>query len=204
MTPQLWVTAIGLSAIFLTFVALVELAKRVWEISSEITRRVVHIGAGLSALLDFWFLPGWLFLVLSIAGGVIFTVSYRLKLITSVHNVARKTYGELWLTAGVVGAYLVSLLNPHGIHAYVPALLIVTLADSAAGLVSDLFRKPRKMWRGSLVFLIVTLGILLASGLVVWWLALVYALVLTTVERYSPLGSDNVTVPVLAAALLLL
>jgi len=200
--PQTWLIAGALSALFLGFVALVEIAKRKFSLSSEITRRVVHIGAGLCAWLDYALLPGWLFAALSLGGGLIFTLSYRANLITSVHNVVRKTYGELWLTAGIVGAYWVSLLNPAK-AVFLPALLVVTLADSAAGLVSDIFRQPRKMWRGSAVFFVITAAILLVSGNPAY-LALPFALALTAVERYSPLGSDNVTVPLTAAALLLL
>lgn len=199
MTGDLWLRAFALGFGFLIFVTLVEIAKRKLGWSSELTRRLVHIGAGMSALLDYLFVPGWLFLILSLGGGLIFAVSFRVNLITSVHSVTRRTYGELWLTAGVVGAYLISLAKP---DIFIPSLLTVTFADSAAGLVSDLFKQPRKMWRGSIVFFAISFCIFLSSqGLL---LAATKALIVTAVERYSPLGSDNVTVTISAAALLLL
>ena len=201
MTFELWIAASLLSIGFLLFLALIELLKRRFSLSSELTRRVVHVGAGISALLDYLYLPGWLFLVLTLVGGALFAVSFRFKVITSVHNVVRKTYGELWLTAGIVGAYFISLVKP---EVFIPALLIISLADSFAGLMSDLFRKPRKLWLGSFVFFLTSLTVLILTGNHPLWQSAVTALTLTLVERFSPRGSDNVAVPIAAAALLLL
>jgi dolichol kinase len=79
----------------------------------------------------------------------------------------------------------------------------MTFADSFAGLTSDLLKKERKVFQGSIVFFVVAFLLLventhLPTGHI--WLA---ALVVTLVERFSPLGTDNATVPVATALLLL-
>ncbi len=200
MTQDLFVRMLLLSLMFLIFMATVELLKRKFNLSAEITRRVIHIGSGFSALLDYLLVPGWPMVFLISSSIVIIVLSYRKKFFSSVHNVKRPTFGEIYLPLGVLGAYFISLLEP---AAFIPALLITTLADSFAGLVSDFFKQPRKMWRGSLVFFLVTTAILFATPLS-WPLVLLVAIALTLIERYSPLGSDNLTVPAAAALLLVL
>jgi dolichol kinase len=79
----------------------------------------------------------------------------------------------------------------------------MTFADSFAGLTSDLLKKERKVFQGSIVFFVVAFLLLVentALSLGHIWLA---ALVVTLVERFSPLGTDNATVPVATALLLL-
>jgi len=80
--------------------------------------------------------------------------------------------------------------------------LVLTFADTAAGFVSNFYKEQRKMIRGSLVFFLIAFAILLATGSSLPE-ALVFALILTAVERFSPYGTDNLTVPAAAALLLL-
>ena len=133
-----------------------------------------------------------------LTGVVFIVVSYRYGLFTSVHNVHRKTHGEIYLAVGQLASWALSLPKP---SMFVPSLLVVTFADSFAGLVSDLFAKPRKMWRGTLVFFATATTVLLLCGLPAWQ-ALLVAVVTAAVERVSKRGSDNLTVPIAATLLL--
>ena len=200
MTFDLFMRMLLLSLMFLTFMATVELLKRKFKLSAEFTRRVIHIGSGFSALLHYLFVPGWPFVLLVGSSIVIIAISYRKNFFTSVHDVKRPTFGEIYLPLGVLSAYFISLLEP---AAFIPALLITTLADSFAGLVSDFYKQPRKMWRGSLAFFWVALIILFTTTLN-WPVHVAVALALTFIERYSPFGSDNLTVPVGATLLLVI
>lgn len=192
--------ALGLMALFLTMFITLEFAKRKLNWSAELTRRLAHIGSGACALLDYLLVSSNTFLVLMLLGIPFILISYRKNIFSSVHNVKRKTFGEIFLAVGIVAAYLISLIKP---EVFIPSLLIITLADSFAGLVSDFYRQPRKMLRGSLMFFVVTVSILAIFGYQLP-VVITVALALTLIEKYSPLGSDNLTVPTAAAALLLL
>jgi dolichol kinase len=193
-------TALALIGLFLSIFILLEFAKRKLNWSPEVTRRLAHIGSGVCGLLDYLLVSETTFLILMLLGIPFILISYRRNIFSSVHNVNRKTFGEIFLAVGVVAAYLVSLAQP---EVFIPSLMIITFADSLAGLVSDLYKKPRKMLRGSIVFFSVTITILLIFDYPVPG-ALAVALALTLIERFSPLGSDNLTVPTAAAVLLLL
>lgn len=201
MPLDLALRMLAMSALFLGFIGAVELVKRKFSISSEITRRVVHIGAGLCTIIDFYYVPGWPFVVLITTSIGIICYSYLKNFFTSVHNVTRHTYGEIFLPFGSLSAYFISLNEP---TAFLPALLIMTFADSLAGLTSDFLKQPRKIWRGSLVFFVVALVILLFSTKFDPIFAIGIALVVSAVERYSPKGSDNLTVPAASALLVVL
>lgn len=192
--------ALALIALFLSVFISLEFAKRNLNWSPELTRRLAHIGSGLCGLLDYLLVSETTFLILMLLGIPFILISYRRNIFSSVHNVKRKTYGEIFLAVGVVVAYLVSLAKP---EVFIPSLMIITFADSLAGLVSDFYKQPRKMLRGSVMFFAVTLTILLIFGYPLGG-AVAVALVLTAIEKFSPLGSDNLTVPTVSAALLLL
>lgn len=195
-----WLIAAGLIGLFLGSFTLLEFLKRKYQLSSEFTRRAAHVISGICGLLDYLLVSKELFIFLMALCIPFILISYRKNIFTSVHNVARKTYGEIFLAVGVLLAFLISLPEP---DAFLPALLIITFSDSLAGLVSDFFKQTRKMIRGSLVFFAVTLVILISFS-IAWSIAIPIALALTLVESYSPLGADNLTVPVAAAALLVL
>lgn len=193
-------TIAGLVTLFLAFFALLELAKRRFGMSSEITRRIAHIGSGLLCWLDYVLLEPTVFGVMILTGVLFIVVSYRFNLFTSVHNVRRQTHGEIYLAVGQLASWAISLPKP---AIFVPSLLVITFADSFGGLMSDFFGKPRKMWRGSLVFFVTAVAVLQLCGVGIW-ATLIVAVITTIVERVSKRGSDNLTVPIAASTLLLL
>lgn len=192
-------SALLISATFLGILFVVEYCKRRFKLSSEITRRIAHLSAGILALLAYMLLPVWLYVIAISAIGYVIAFSQYKNVLTSVHAVRRHTYGELFLPIGLLAALLASGFDQ---TIYIPSVLILTFADCFGGLVSDLFKKQRKMLRGSLVFALTTVVIFLITTHLAWYDMLLVSAALTAIERYSPFGSDNLTVP-LACALLL-
>ena len=85
--------------------------------------------------------------------------------------------------------------------AFVAAAVILGLADVAAGLVGDARGSETKTWLGTAAFAAVAMVVLMVLGKgALRSVALGVALAL--VERVSPWGTDNVTIPVAAAAAL--
>jgi dolichol kinase len=191
--------ATGLALIYVTILLGIEITKRKFNLSGEMSRRIVHIFTGLTSVIYFQLLPAPHFVTLSVISLIVVLLSQRFGWFTSIHSVKRKTYGEIFLPLGTLGTWAITQAEP---KTFIPSMLIMTLADSSAGLVSDFLKQSRKMFRGSIMFFIVALAILLLSPEVSVLAAIAFALALTLVERYSPLGSDNFTVPVAGAVLL--
>lgn len=192
-----------LSTFYISGVVGLEVARRKFGYSPEITRRIVHVFSGLSTLLDYLLLPGIWFVVLITTSLIGIAASQKFGWLTSVHSVKRHTFGEVFLPIGTLTTYWVSL-DTNGLsdwRYFIPALLIMTFADAASGITSDLLKLQRKSWRGSLVFAAVTLAILISFGTELVQ-AVLFSLAITIVERLSKLGSDNLTVPLSAALLI--
>lgn len=178
---------------------LLELLVRRMRLSSELSRRVAHIGAGLFAIYLAANVGFVTILVCALLLMGLMTISYLKGLFSSVHSVERHTYGELYLPLGIFGAYL---LASQSTQLFVTAILITTFADVAAGLVSDIRQLKRPTKIGSAVFFVVTVIILQVMGFLTPS-GLGAAFVLTVCERISKHGSDNLTVPVAAVVVLL-
>jgi phytol kinase len=197
---ETFLLALGLSVGYLVVVLAIELLKRKRKVSSEITRRLIHIFSGLYTVLDYFLLPAAWFIALITLSLIVMAISQRYGWFSSIHDVKRRTYGEIFLPIGTLLTYAISQGRP---EIFIPSIFIMTFADSFAGLTSDLLKKERKVFQGSIVFFVVAFLLLVentALSLGHIWLA---ALVVTLVERFSPLGTDNATVPVATALLLL-
>lgn len=192
-----------LSSLFIAGVVGIEFLRRKYQYSPEITRRIVHIFSGLCTILDYLLLPGIWFVVLITTSMVGIYLSQRRGWLTSVHNVKRRTFGEVFLPVGSLATYAISLdgFGNSRINYFIPALVIMTFADAAAGITSDVLKLQRKSWRGSAVFFLVTFAIL-AGWQETTLTAFIFTVTLTLVERWSKFGSDNLTIPVAAALLL--
>jgi dolichol kinase len=199
--------AVAISLLFFASFAAIELIKRKFNVSPEIMRRFAHMSSGCVVLLEYIYLPQVWVLVLLIGGGTLFFIASRLNLLTSVNDVTRVTYGQYVLTLGYLGAYILSLTEP---RVFIPSILIITFGDSLAGLTGTLLKATSRTFLGSVVFFTVTYLILwqfsqvfTGTGDYLFLLYFVIAGLLTIIERLTPLGFDNLTVPVAAALLLL-
>ena len=185
---------VGLAASFVVLERLV----RTRNVPTEITRRVAHVLACLFALLVHAVLPFWLFIVCSVVFAALMWLSRHFHVFTSIHKVRRRSLGDVYLPLGIGVA---ALLGGSDAAVFVAAVLILGLADVAAGLVGDYLRSSRKTWWGSGAFLGVSVIVLALCGFGLVSV-IVVALLATATERYSPLGTDNISIPLVAAALL--
>ena len=197
---SIWL-ATGLAVAYIVVIVLTELLTRKLNVSSEITRRAMHIFSGLYTILIYYLLPAVEYLTLVIISLVVVVVSKKFNVLSSIHQVKRKTYGEVFLPVGTLTTYLISQAQA---EIFVPSILIMTFADSFAGIVSDYYKTQKQSWQGSVVFFVTTTVILMLGGGADIGLALLVALGITLVERYTPYGVDNFTVPVASALVLLL
>lgn len=196
MSPVIVVilATVGLGAVFVTFEFLV----RRGLASPELTRRGAHVAACGYAIGIHSVLEVWVFVVIALSFVVLMTASKVLRVLRSIHDTRRITWGEAYLPGGLA---LTALICGADARAFVVSVLILGLADPAAGLAGQLRGATQKTHVGTAVFLVVALVVCLVAryGVV---LSLVAAVTLAAIERVSGRGSDNVTVPVAAALML--
>lgn len=199
--------AVGLSVLFFASFAGIELLKRRFGFSPEYMRRFAHMISGCVVILEYLYLPPFWVLFLMIGGGVIFFIASKMNLLTAVNDVSRQTYGQYVLTLGYFCVYMLSLSDP---SVFIPSILVITFADPLAGLVGTMMKAETPTILGSIVFFLVTFGILCQFGGVLKPLEgldvsiyAVGAFEITLAERLTPLGFDNLVVPVATALYLL-
>jgi dolichol kinase len=124
-------------------------------------------------------------------------VSLRMRLLGSVHAVARPGWGEIFFPLGIALAALLYL--PSNQHLYSLSTLVLAISDPLANIVGNRANGNRgsrllfgKSLPGSLAFLASSALICVAFLPVPQALLLSSALTIT--EAVSPLGSDNLTI----------
>lgn len=195
-----YIIALACCLLFLTILILIELIVRKGAMPSKISRRLAHLASGLFSLFMWLEFSPAVFLVCTGLLIVVIAISYAKRALRSIHNVERKTHGEIYLPVGIFITYLIAHEHP---DVFVPAILIMTFSDVVSGVISDWRDKGRASRWGSVGFLLTTLTILLIIGISPM-AATSLALILMAVELISPYGSDNLTIPITASILLLL
>ena len=189
--------------------------RRYTQLSTEITRKVVHIGAGQVILLAWWLhTPTWMGVAASVLFSGVALLSYHYPILPGINGVGRHSLGTFFYTLSI--GLLTLVFWPPSLPQYAAlGILTMTWGDGLAALVGQRFgRHPyqlwgsQKSWEGSLTMALasfcVGLGIL---GWTVGWsaqiglTALAVAISATALETLSIYGLDNLTVP-LGSALL--
>jgi len=165
------------------------------RMNKEFTRKIAHILAGLFAVLIALILESSAFLLLSTIPVIIMLLAYRVRLFTFIHNVGRSTIGEILFPVGVIASYLIA--GPTTV--FYASILILTFADTMGSLA---FRFSKKLpYCNSIVFFLVALIILGAFyGFQPNIIAIVF--LVTIIEKFSPYGSDNLSIPVSSVLLI--
>lgn len=187
------------SLLFFCVLLIIEFITRKNNYPKELTRRLAHLLSGLFGILMGFVLDSWVFITFAVVFFGIISTSYSIKFLTSIHGVKRKTYGEILLPLGILSAFLIS--GPT--DSFLVAVLILSVSDPLAGIISDLKLFDKGRWTGSAFFFLSAFLILVffyKGQQLVMLLAL--AFVVTIVERFSTYGTDNLSIPLSASLLL--
>ncbi len=214
-TPELWlhvsIVGLGLGAIVLA----AETLHRRTSTSSELARKVVHIGSGNVILVAWWLqIPAWVGISASIIASIIALLSYYIPFLPGINSVGRKSLGTFFyaISIGVLIAWFWPIQQFH--YAAI-GILVMTWGDGLAGLIGQQFGQHpyevwgmKKSWEGSLTMALTSYAV---TGLILvivqgnvwqtWLLPVAIAIIATTLESFSKLGLDNLTVPLGSAAL---
>lgn len=181
---------------FAILLIIIEILSRRFKLPAEWIRRVSHLLAALfTVYLSFYLDSSFLLTILAIFSVVIFT-SRLLKIFNHIHAVSRPTIGEELLPIGFIAAYLIS--NGQS-TIFIPSILVVGIADPITGIM---MQKWKKHFWGIVIFTVVTVVIVLLFTNSTLITASIIAFSVALVERISPYGTDNLSIPAITALLL--
>ena len=195
------------TSILLLFVA-AETWKRLRDVPTEWTRKLTHLGSGVVVMTFPWLVESaWTVLVLAVAFGGILVGGKVTGLLSSVHDVERRTQGAYLYPLAVLGIFVLAEGDP---LLFCVPLAIMAVADTGAAIVGKHAGGTRyrvldgeRSLEGSLTFFgiafAIAIGGLALAGKPGWpaslLVALVVAILTTSVEAVSVRGSDNVLIP---------
>lgn len=181
------------SFIFLSILLLLEKIGISHHYPKELSRKCSHVLGGLFALLMSYLLSASVFIFFTLLFFFIMYISFHKNFFTTIHQVDRKTYGELFFPLGIMSAYILSRGND---SYYLAAILILTFSDTSAGVVGSILKSKTKTMLGSTVFFIISLLILLLLFPNHFFLVLFLTFGITFIERISLFGTDNLSIPI--------
>ncbi|MGY6530216.1 MAG: diacylglycerol/polyprenol kinase family protein [Cyanobacterium sp.] len=196
-----------------TLILISEILRRYYQANSEITRKIVHIGAGQVILLAWWLnIPSHLILLASLGASIVAIISYILPILPSVNGVGRKSLGTLFYALSI--GILTFLFWDKSLPQFTAiGILIMTWGDASAALIGKKWGKHKyyflgsqKSWEGSSAMMVISAIVILSILFFVYpWqnyfilIALTTAIIATILETFSIVGIDNLTVPVFSA-----
>ncbi|MEY3296874.1 MAG: hypothetical protein RLZZ597_134 [Cyanobacteriota bacterium] len=212
-------TALAQIGIVLTWLGLVggaaEGVRRYTSANPEITRKIVHIGAGQVILLAWWLqTPAWMGISASVLFSMVALLSYRYPILPGINGVGRHSLGTFFYATSI--GLLTAAFWPIDLPQYAAlGILVMTWGDGLAALVGQRFgHHPYKIlgstksWEGSLTMLMMSFMVSLlilvftaGSTASILLIAALVALAATVLETLSFYGLDNLTVPLGSAVL---
>lgn len=201
-----------LAACFLGLFVTAEVIYRLFPVKAEYTRKLVHTGTGLLALLFPVLLSShWAVLILCAAFALILTISLQYKLLPSINAIERQSAGSLAYPAAVYICFLVYEFNTFQYIYYYLPILVLAICDPMAALTGSRWqwgkfqiRKESKTLMGSTMFFIsaVVLILLMIRYTSSFPLSestvmktIFIALTATVTEAITKKGWDNLSIP---------
>ena len=198
------IIALSLSlALVLVAVAAAYLLKRA-GISPEVARKACHI------IVSFWvFIMAYGFEtdIARLSGPAVFIIINALLPRTGLGielDIARSSR-DIGLVLYPLSLLIISLLYSHEIisaSASIAGVLVMGAGDSAAAVAGTLLGKNGKSLEGSIAMAIVSFAIISIAMPLSLFLSAMAAIAIAAVERLTPHGFDNLTVPLASVAVL--
>jgi len=218
---------ITLTLLYLIGIALLlafnELAYRKLKLKGEITRKFAHFSTALATIpFPYIFQSHWHVLALAAVFAIMLFLTRYKKQLNSIHDIERKSMGSFLLPIAVYVIFLISFKAGNKLM-YILPMIILAVCDPIAAILGmsgwkgngkiKLFGwKSRKTYFGSAAFLLTSFVISVIAlyyyrqsfDLKTFWLALVVAVVGTLSELICWRGSDNLTIPLSVAIVLVI
>ena len=217
--PNEWIAFLVFFGIIMVFIAIAEVARKVFKLSPELSRKFVHVMVGILVSLAPFFLRTSLPVIVL---GLLFTVLNYITLkkdsLKGMHTTVRVSYGTVYFP--IAFTLLVVMFWDRNLVIFVVSMLILAFSDTAATIVGERIQSGRKfvLWHdkkslpGSLAFFITTVVVIFfaypiysALGNIhdlplqhLAGMAIFTGLISTVAEAVSKRGSDNLTLTLAA------
>ncbi|MDD2909429.1 MAG: hypothetical protein PHU74_00705 [Candidatus Pacebacteria bacterium] len=182
------------------FIFLLEIIKRYFNIKSIYTRRAAHIFFFIIILISYFTISIQEALIILSIFFIIFCLSYRFYILSSIHIKEFLTYGEIIYIISFILLFIFWGNNP---YVFVSASFILGFLDP----ISAFFNKSNKRcFKYNLKYL--ALCFLILSLIAFYYKEFVFlkilmiALTSAIIDRYSDYGLDNITTPMAVALFL--
>jgi phytol kinase len=205
--------------ILLLLIIISEVLHKRFKWPAEQSRKFLHVSGGLMCLLfPAIFNSHWWVLSLAVVAFVLLLITYKRKMLPSVHQTKRYSLGSVLFPIPVYACFLIAEINNNDLFFYLPVSLLA-ISDTAAeiggnrwGHLSKQFFGGLKTLAGSVCFFISSLLIITGllyfcyhlSAIDVLKIGLLISLLTTVAELVTLHGWDNLTVPAVAILLLIL
>jgi len=205
----------GFTVGYILLLIFCEILNRKLKVEAEYTRKLSHVASVFAALVFFpiVFINVGYTLALAVLFFVLLVIANVQKWLPSVDGVDRKTGGSYFLAFGLGATYYIAFFFDTSLVSFRLALLIFAISDPLAGIVGAKWIKSKTIYggktiAGSLAFLFSALLICLlifkySYGNPMIALSLMIALTATVTELISTRGTDNFTVPLVVAGMLI-
>lgn len=181
------------STLFILLLVLLELLTRKKNYPRELSRKTAHILAGLFAITMAFVLEFRVFIIITCLFTIFILLSYKASLLQSIHGVQRTTVGEIFFPLGILAGYIIA---DGSMPVYLASVLILTISDTLAGIIDTAVTSFLVFFGSAFIILV-----FIFSSQPILFLAAI-AFILTLVEKISPFGIDNLSIPLIATLLL--
>lgn len=202
---------IAIAGVFLLLI-ISEYLWRKQHVRGEVGRKLVHVTVGMYVAFWPYFMTWQEIRVMCLAFFVVVLISQKLNTFRAIHEVNRRTHGELLFPVGIL---IASLLTTNALI-FTAAVLHLALADGFAAILGTLYGQRRhyrvfsykKSVVGTLTFLVISFllvgYVVLMQGsshaLANIWILIWLPLTAAFMENVGVLGLDNVFVPLVVVA----
>ncbi|AUS99418.1 phosphatidate cytidylyltransferase [Nostoc sp. CENA543] len=215
LTPPLWLQITIVAAWVFLILAIAGFVNRFATSDPEILRKIVHIGAGHVILIAWWLnIPASIGIGASVLASIVTLLSYILPILPGINSVGRQSLGTFFYAVSV-GVLVASFWSLQQQQYAAIGMMVMCWGDGLAALVGQRFGQHKykvlgtqKSWEGSLAMLVVSFLVcsLILLGVFgniwqIWAVSLAVAFTATSLEAFSFLGVDNLTVPLGSAVL---
>jgi len=209
-----WINLLILSGLFLLVFVMGEIAYRLFDVKAEYTRKWSHIASGFLALLFPVYFNSLVWVgIICFLFLCVLLLSKPLKLLPSINDVNRQTYGSFLFPVAVFISFWAYIVHDHDILFFYLPVLTLAICDLCAGLIGQRFPikkiqlfSGKKSLGGVLAFVLSSIClnvILIMLDFQLSILAMILIPLLTAVvELVSPKGIDNISIPVSVILLL--
>lgn len=215
--PSQFLSLLIFLALLLVLIIITEALHRFLKVSSEQSRKFLHVSGGLMCLLfPTFFQSHWWLLPLVVMAFLLLLITYRKKLLPSVHQTKRSTIGSVLFPIPVYVCFLAAELMHDDLLFYLPISLLA-ISDTAAemgghkwGHLSKQFFNGQKTLAGALSFFFTSLIVVfLWLHFFAHWslpdiimIGLIIAVASTIAESVTLHGWDNLSVPAITLLIL--